>query len=134
MVGSKNFEKWKKVDMMMTSWLWNSIAKEIVGAYMYATSSQNLWLELQRRYGSNNGPMIYQIRRDLSLVTQGNLLVTAYFTNLKQLWNEVACLDPMPQCTYGRCPCRVNKAIVNQNESHQLMKFLMGLHDNFNVE
>ncbi|KAL0317463.1 UNVERIFIED_CONTAM: hypothetical protein Sangu_2160600 [Sesamum angustifolium] len=27
--GSKNLEKWKRVDLMITSWLWNSIAKEI---------------------------------------------------------------------------------------------------------
>ncbi|KAK4402749.1 Retrovirus-related Pol polyprotein from transposon RE1 [Sesamum angolense] len=38
---------------------------------MYAASSRNLWLELQRRYGSSNGPMIYQIRRDISSVNQG---------------------------------------------------------------
>ncbi|KAL0354233.1 UNVERIFIED_CONTAM: hypothetical protein Sangu_1004600 [Sesamum angustifolium] len=74
--GSKNMEKWKRVDLMITSWLWNSIAKEILGAYMYAASSRNLWLELQRRYGSSNGPMIYQIRRDISSVNQGNLSLT----------------------------------------------------------
>ncbi|KAL0363677.1 UNVERIFIED_CONTAM: Retrovirus-related Pol polyprotein from transposon RE1 [Sesamum calycinum] len=94
--GSKNLEKWKRVDLMITSWLWNSIAKEILGAYMYAASSRNLWLELQRRYGSSNGPMIYQIRRDISSVNQGNLSLTTYFTNLKQLWNEVLMMDPLP--------------------------------------
>ncbi|KAL0372192.1 UNVERIFIED_CONTAM: hypothetical protein Scaly_0900800 [Sesamum calycinum] len=132
--GSKNLEKWKRVDLMITSWLWNSIAKEILGAYMYAASSRNLWLELQRRYGSSNGPMIYQIRRDISSVNQGNLSLTTYFTNLKQLWNEVTYLDPMPQCTCGGCTCGVNRAIANQNESHQLMQFLMGLHESFSAE
>ncbi|KAL2233079.1 UNVERIFIED_CONTAM: hypothetical protein Sindi_1487900 [Sesamum indicum] len=42
---SKNLEKWKSVELMITSWLWNSRAKEIVGAYMYATSSQRVELE-----------------------------------------------------------------------------------------
>ncbi|KAL0431975.1 UNVERIFIED_CONTAM: hypothetical protein Sradi_0823500 [Sesamum radiatum] len=64
--GSINLEKWKRVDLMVISWLWNSMAKEIIGAYMYAASSRSLWLKLQRRYGNNNGPMIYQIRCDIS--------------------------------------------------------------------
>ncbi|KAL0303100.1 UNVERIFIED_CONTAM: hypothetical protein Sradi_6178100 [Sesamum radiatum] len=67
-VGSKNSNKWKRVDLMITSWLWNSILKEIFGAYMYATSSRGLWLELQKRYGSSNGPLIYQLRLDITLV------------------------------------------------------------------
>ncbi|KAL0322382.1 UNVERIFIED_CONTAM: hypothetical protein Scaly_2534600 [Sesamum calycinum] len=68
--GSKNLEKWKRGDLMITSWLWNSIAKEIVGAYI----------------------------RNISSVNQGNLSLslTTYFTNLKQLWNEVLMMDPLP--------------------------------------
>ncbi|KAL0445914.1 UNVERIFIED_CONTAM: hypothetical protein Slati_1719300 [Sesamum latifolium] len=34
--GSMNFEQWRRVDLMVTSWLWNSISKEIVEAFMYA--------------------------------------------------------------------------------------------------
>ncbi|KAL0322268.1 UNVERIFIED_CONTAM: hypothetical protein Scaly_2523200 [Sesamum calycinum] len=34
---------------MVTSWIWNSISKDILEAFMYASSSQELWLELQRR-------------------------------------------------------------------------------------
>ncbi|KAL0440753.1 UNVERIFIED_CONTAM: Retrovirus-related Pol polyprotein from transposon TNT 1-94 [Sesamum radiatum] len=49
--GSKTFEQWRRVDLMVISWIWNSISKDIVEAFMYASSSRELWLELQRRYG-----------------------------------------------------------------------------------
>ncbi|XP_011085911.1 uncharacterized protein LOC105167794 [Sesamum indicum] len=34
-VGSALFEQWRRADLMVTSWLWNSISKEIVEAFMY---------------------------------------------------------------------------------------------------
>ncbi|KAL0352445.1 UNVERIFIED_CONTAM: Retrovirus-related Pol polyprotein from transposon RE1 [Sesamum calycinum] len=65
---------------MVTSWIWNSISKELIEAFMCASTSRELWLELQGRYGRSNGPMIYQIQRKLSTVLQEDLSVTAYFT------------------------------------------------------
>ncbi|KAL0375538.1 UNVERIFIED_CONTAM: hypothetical protein Scaly_0671400 [Sesamum calycinum] len=37
-VGTGKFEQWRREDLMVTSWLWNSISKEIAGAFMYANS------------------------------------------------------------------------------------------------
>ncbi|KAK4404292.1 hypothetical protein Sango_0797800 [Sesamum angolense] len=79
-VGSKKFEQWRRVDLMATSWLWNSISKDLVEAFTYASTSRELWLELQGRYGRSNRPMIYQIQRELSTVSQGDLSVITYFT------------------------------------------------------
>ncbi|KAL0383016.1 UNVERIFIED_CONTAM: hypothetical protein Scaly_0588900 [Sesamum calycinum] len=46
-VRSKKCEQWRRVDLMATSWLWNSISKDLVEAFMYASTSRELWLELQ---------------------------------------------------------------------------------------
>ncbi|KAL0332851.1 UNVERIFIED_CONTAM: hypothetical protein Scaly_2186600 [Sesamum calycinum] len=91
--------KWRRVDLMVTSWLWNSISKEIVEAFMY-----------------------------------GDLSLTAYWTKVKKLWNELNCLAPMPKCTCGGCTCGINKSITELNVSTQLMQFLMGIHDVFDSE
>ncbi|KAL2252667.1 UNVERIFIED_CONTAM: hypothetical protein Sindi_0061400 [Sesamum indicum] len=37
-VGSALFEQWRRADLMVTSWLWNSISKDIVEAFMYMSS------------------------------------------------------------------------------------------------
>ncbi|KAL0447832.1 UNVERIFIED_CONTAM: hypothetical protein Slati_1911100 [Sesamum latifolium] len=78
--GTKTFEQWRRVDLMATSWIWNSISKDIVETFMYASSSRELWLELQRRYRRSNGLMLYQIQRELSTISHGDLSVTAYLT------------------------------------------------------
>ncbi|KAL0458674.1 UNVERIFIED_CONTAM: Retrovirus-related Pol polyprotein from transposon RE2 [Sesamum latifolium] len=101
---------------------------------MYASSSRELWLELQRRYGRSNGPMIYQIQREISTVTQGDLSITAYFIKLKKLWNEITCLDPAPKCTCSKCVCDLSKAISVRNDTTQLMQFLMRLHEVYDSE
>ncbi|KAL2241352.1 UNVERIFIED_CONTAM: Retrovirus-related Pol polyprotein from transposon RE1 [Sesamum indicum] len=133
-IGSRNFEQWRRVDLTVTSWLWNSISKDIVESFMYVTSSRELWLELQGRYGRSNGPMIYQIQREISSISQLDLSLTAYITKLKKYWNELLVLAPPPRCTCGCCTCGVNKAIEERNDHMQLMQFLMGLHEVFDSE
>ncbi|KAK9099581.1 hypothetical protein Syun_026626 [Stephania yunnanensis] len=38
-----NFDRWIKVDCMVTSWILNSIAKEIVDAFLYSSCAFDLW-------------------------------------------------------------------------------------------
>ncbi|KAL2235213.1 UNVERIFIED_CONTAM: hypothetical protein Sindi_1253500 [Sesamum indicum] len=103
--GSVNFEQWRRVDLMVTSWIWNSISKEIVESFMYVNSSRDLWLEIQSRYRRSNGPMIYRIQREISSISQHDLSLTAYVTKLKKYWNKLSTLAPNPRCTCGCCIC-----------------------------
>ncbi|KAL2248386.1 uncharacterized protein LOC105162765 [Sesamum indicum] len=132
--GSALFEQWRRADLMVTSWLWNSISKQIVEAFMYLSSSLELWLEIEMRYGQSSGPMIYQIQREISSISQGDMTLTSYLTKIKKLWNELFCLAPSPKCTCGGCVCGINKAIGEMYSPIQLMQFLMGLHESFNKE
>ncbi|KAL2235801.1 UNVERIFIED_CONTAM: hypothetical protein Sindi_1312300 [Sesamum indicum] len=63
-IGSALFEQWQRADLMGTSWLRNSISKEIVEGFMYVSSSRDLWLEMEGRYGRSTGPTIYQLQRE----------------------------------------------------------------------
>ncbi|KAK4407635.1 hypothetical protein Sango_0344500 [Sesamum angolense] len=64
-------------------------------------------------------------------MTQGNLSVTAYYTNMKQLWNELVCLMLSIMCTCGKCTCGSNKAKVEQIEAIQLIQFLTDLNESY---
>ncbi|XP_011081378.1 uncharacterized protein LOC105164425 [Sesamum indicum] len=119
---------------MVTSWLWNSISNEIVEGFVYVTSSRELWLEIEARYERSSGPMIYQIQREISTISQGDMTLTCYLTRVKKMWNELSCLAPSPKCTCGGCTCGINKAIGERHTTTQLMQFLMGLHENFDKE
>ncbi|KAL0439625.1 UNVERIFIED_CONTAM: Retrovirus-related Pol polyprotein from transposon RE1 [Sesamum latifolium] len=129
--GSAELKQWRVTDLMVRTWILNTISKEIVSAYMYASSAKSLWLEVEARYGECDGPLLYKIQRENSSMTQGNLSVTAYYTNMKQLWDELVCLMPPAMCTCGKCTCGSNKTKLEQMEPSQLIQFLTGLNESF---
>ncbi|KAK9167857.1 hypothetical protein Scep_003048 [Stephania cephalantha] len=117
-------KRWIKVDYMVTSWILNSISKEIVEVFLYISSSYTLWQELQERYGECNGPLLYQFKREICSINQGGLTISIYYTKLKKLWDEVVCLAPIPTCK-----CGASSKIVVLDSNDKLMQFLMGLND-----
>ncbi|KAL2232457.1 UNVERIFIED_CONTAM: Retrovirus-related Pol polyprotein from transposon TNT 1-94 [Sesamum indicum] len=109
---------------MVVSWILNSISKDIAEAFLYTTSARNLWLELESRFSESNGPLLYQIQREIASMTRGNKSVAVYSTRLKKLWDELTNLDPLPARSFG-----ASKKLAEQIAFNQLMQFLMGLSD-----
>ncbi|KAJ8767701.1 hypothetical protein K2173_020641 [Erythroxylum novogranatense] len=107
---SDEYEKWLTADSMVVSWLLNAISKDISNAF---------------RCGESNGPMIYQIEREIAGYHQGTSSVTNYYTNLKRRWDELQCLAPLPVC------CDFGTAIADYDNNRCLMQFLMGLGDEY---
>ncbi|KAL0323580.1 UNVERIFIED_CONTAM: hypothetical protein Sangu_1977300 [Sesamum angustifolium] len=48
---SEEYEPWIKNDCLVTSWILNSISKEIVEAFLYTTSAQELWEDMVKATG-----------------------------------------------------------------------------------
>ena len=82
----------------MLSWLLNSISKDILESFIFANSSRDLWLEIEARFGDCDGPMIYQIHREINDTLQGIMSVAQYYSKLKRLWDELSCLELIPNC------------------------------------
>lgn len=77
--------KWCGVDEMVTSWIINSMSKNIVETFVYCSSTRNFWLELEEQFRESNGPQFYQIQRQISSIEQGNQSVVMYYSRLKRL-------------------------------------------------
>ena len=75
-LNSKNYEQWLGVDNMIISWLLNSISIDIVDAFLYTNIAKELWDELVERYGECNGPLIYQIKRQIASISQGTMTIS----------------------------------------------------------
>ncbi|KAL0284823.1 UNVERIFIED_CONTAM: hypothetical protein Sangu_2807600 [Sesamum angustifolium] len=52
---SEELDEWIRIDCMIITWILNLVSKEIIDAFIYATSTRALWLELEARYGGSNG-------------------------------------------------------------------------------
>ncbi|KAL0349508.1 UNVERIFIED_CONTAM: hypothetical protein Sradi_4100000 [Sesamum radiatum] len=85
---SANLRQWRITDTMVRTWILNTLSKDIVNAYLYATSVRSLWLDLEAGYDKCDGPLLYKIQREIGSMTQGNRIVTAYYTSMKQFWDE----------------------------------------------
>lgn len=47
----ETYPLWKRIDNMLTTWLLNSISKEIVDSFLFANTKHELWEELKDRFG-----------------------------------------------------------------------------------
>jgi len=90
--------QWIRCDNMVVSWLLNSMINELAEAFLYVNSARQLWEELTERFGQSNGPLLYQLEKELSELYQENDYVAVYYTKMKKLWDELEDLSGVPVC------------------------------------
>ncbi|KAK4388302.1 hypothetical protein Sango_2436800 [Sesamum angolense] len=100
---SNTYETWIPLDPMVTSWILNAITMKISKAFLHTKSSRQLWLDLEERYGENNGLLVYQLQRVIASMTQRMQNVVEYFNSLTTLWDELECLMPTKTYTCDDC-------------------------------
>ena len=111
------------------NWLLNSIP-ELANAFLYTNSTRELWDEPTERFGQSNGPVLYQIQKEIEVLYQGNDSVAMYYTMLKKLWDELADLSKVSVCNCIHNPSRTTlKNNIELDQRQKLMQFLMHLND-----
>ncbi|XP_040998951.1 uncharacterized protein LOC121244808 [Juglans microcarpa x Juglans regia] len=98
---SSLFHSWTRCNNMILSWLLNSLAKEIAASVIYVESAKEVWSDLQERFSQGNGPRIFQLQKSIASLMQNDLSVSAYFTQMKGLWDELMNYRPLPVCSCG---------------------------------
>lgn len=76
-----------------------------------------LWKDLRNRFTQSNQPRIFQLRKNLSTLTQGNHSMNIYYYQLKGFWDELSTLKPMAVCGCRPiCTCTSTKFIGEEQE------------------
>ncbi|XP_070010549.1 uncharacterized protein [Nicotiana sylvestris] len=99
---STNYGQWERCDDMVTSWILNSLSKDIADSLQYVNDAKELWQELEDRYDQTNRAKMYQLQKEINDLTQVSLDVTGYYTKMKKLWEELYMLNANTQCN---CLC-----------------------------
>ncbi|XP_074313439.1 uncharacterized protein LOC141648610 [Silene latifolia] len=126
----KKYRQWVRCNLMVLNWILNSMEKSLRGNFKYVRSAKVLWAELNERYGLANAIKIYQIKKDMDGVSQGNASLVEYYSKLKNFWETLDNLDPLPLCTCGKmdsCTCSVVRRMFEREQNAKLIQFLMGL-------
>ncbi|KAM1033353.1 hypothetical protein TB2_036345 [Malus domestica] len=113
---------WRRCNDMILSWLLHSLEPDLAESVLFSTTAKAVWDDLRERFSQSNAPRIFQLNRDLATISQGTSSVSAYFTRLKGLWDELASYNDHCTCSSG-----------TKNDRQQLMQFLMGLNESFSA-
>lgn len=130
---SANFAVWSHCNDMVLSWLLNSMATEIRNSVAYFSTAKEIWDDLAVRFSQSNMPHVFQLRKELSAMTQGSMSITAYFTKFRTLIAEIDNLSPLPKCTcsVSNCSCDNVRKLEKYEDMLKLSQFLMGLNDQY---
>ncbi|GJX35611.1 putative RNA-directed DNA polymerase [Tanacetum coccineum] len=120
-------------DAMVKGWLTTAMEKDIRSSVKYANTTSEIWLDLLERFGKESAPRAYELKQTLSNTHQSAISVSAYYTKLRGLWDEIESMLPAPCCTCNKCSCEMAKKMNELQEKEKLYQFLMGLDTDFGV-
>ncbi|KAM3282710.1 hypothetical protein P3S67_026355 [Capsicum chacoense] len=127
---STDFQAWNRCNDMVTSWILNSLSKDIADSVIYSKTVQELWIILEHKFGQSNGAKLYHLQKELNNLNQGTNSKAGYFTRLKKLWDELNSLNSNIQCSCV-CMCEGKLKLKKSLEDERLIQFLMGLNDTY---
>ncbi|XP_019173560.1 PREDICTED: uncharacterized protein LOC109169140 [Ipomoea nil] len=105
-VGEVKYPYWKQCNNMVSTWI--------------------------MRFSEANIFRISYLHAEIHQIRQGDLTVSAYFSKLKSLWDELQVIRPLPTCKCERvCNCGLLDTLQQHLESDNLLVFLRGLNETY---
>ena len=123
------FNAWEMVNSMICSWIINVIDPKLHASVAYAETAYEMWQNLRKRYAVANTPKIHQLKTDLAACKQGGLEVMDFYSKLMGMWSELENYAKVPQCTCGKCECKIGSRITKMAQDEKTHQFFMGLND-----
>ena len=84
-VDHPHYTAWCKCNSTVLAWLFNFVSKDLQSSIVCFKTARDVWLDLQYRFGQGNGPTIFDLRKEISSLTQEDLTINAYYTKFKGL-------------------------------------------------
>lgn len=112
-----DYATWSRCNDMVHSWIINTVNPEIADSVIYYPTAHEVWEDLHERFSQGNAPRIFEIQREIACLRQEQQSVSAYYTKLKGLWDELASYSEISRGA--------------QAEQQRIMQFLMGLNDTY---
>ncbi|KAF7812032.1 Retrovirus-related Pol polyprotein from transposon TNT 1-94 [Senna tora] len=128
---SEDFQRWSDADSLVIGWILHSMTKDLMEAYMFASSARALWLELEDKFGVSDRSVVFSFGKQLIQTVQGNDSLALYSNKQKKLIDEPNCLSPKSPCICNGCTCGGYKKLNEKVESNDTMTFLYGLNESY---
>ena len=92
---SPEYEAWLCKDQLVMSWLLNSMDPKLSEIFSFSESSLSLWKAVKDMYGNqNNAARVFQLKRNLASLQQGDKSFVHHLGCMKNMWNELDMYRP----------------------------------------
>ncbi|CAI9105937.1 OLC1v1004974C1 [Oldenlandia corymbosa var. corymbosa] len=123
-LNSPRFAGWKQANSLVCSWIKSSMSPDIANTFAFINDERTLWSDIAEQYGTTNLPQLFEIKREIALVRQGDSSVAAYYGCLKQLWDQYTQLRPIPIIDN-----EIEELMITREAEDKRMEFLMDLNE-----
>ncbi|KAJ8747054.1 hypothetical protein K2173_014537 [Erythroxylum novogranatense] len=93
------FPLWQRCNDLVITWILHSIQPDIARSVIFSETAAAVWSDLHDRFSQGDDSRIYQIRQEIAECRQGSLSVSAYYTKLKGLWDELGSYQEPLTCS-----------------------------------
>ena len=128
------FWPWTRCNIMVLSWLQQSVEPGIRKTIMGLKNAQDAWESLKARYGQGDVIRIAELLEQLSNLKQGNQTVTEYYGSIITLRDELRNYQPLFNCdctATSHLDCLAMRKVYVYEDTNNVIHFLRGLNENF---
>ncbi|XP_074375275.1 uncharacterized protein LOC141717023 [Apium graveolens] len=132
-ITSVDYKAWERCNDLVCSWLLCNIDDSISRSVLFFKTAREIWLDLEDRFGYASMTQIFTLEQQLSELSQGSKNVSDFFTEIKALWDAMSDISPLPCCTCHKCTCNVTQKVLQMQQDHRLLQFMMKMNDRFAI-
>lgn len=108
----------------MTIWLINATKPNLHISISHVSTARDIWVDLGERLAHTNAPRIHELWRNLCLMQkQPEKSIIDYYTQFKNLVDELSELQTLPECS-----CGAAKVLTQVREEQWFHLFLKGFY------
>lgn len=113
------YEDWNSENMLVMSWLVNSMEEHISRGLMFCKTAKEIWDSLSESYSQKQDlAQIYQLDRDSTFMRQNGMPIEEYWSKLRSKWEELDHYQPIPKTI---------EEMQKLREQRRVFDFLSGL-------
>ena len=92
---SPTYDAWHATDQLVMSWILNSMEPKLSELFSYSEISLLIWESVKDMYGNqNNSVRIFQLKKSVASLKQGDLSFVQHLGSMKSMWNELDMYRP----------------------------------------
>ncbi|XP_010696287.1 uncharacterized protein LOC104908824 [Beta vulgaris subsp. vulgaris] len=121
----------ERCNNVIISYILRSLDTSIARSVIYCTTAREIWQDLEERFSQSSGPQLYSLQQNLHDLTQDpSDSIAEFFTQIKNIWDELSVANPIPICRCTGCTCGITRKILKQQQEERLIQLLMMKIDN----